>query len=123
MARCLHATRCSGSSWAVEKTEGREARKRCPMFHLATSDLLYFLNTYGYWAVLLFIAIERTGIPFPGETMLLVAAIYAGTTHRLAIPLVIVAAAIGAILGDNLGFWAGRQGALRRLPAYARYCV
>ncbi len=48
------------------------------MIHLATSDLLYFLNTYGYWAVLLFIAIESTGIPFPGETMLLVAAIYAG---------------------------------------------
>ncbi len=36
------------------------------MIHLATSDLLHFLTTYGYWAVLLFIAIESTGIPFPG---------------------------------------------------------
>jgi len=91
------------------------------MIHLATSNLLYFLNTYGYLAVLLFIAIESTGIPFPGETMLLVASIYAGTTHRLSIPLVIVAAASGAILGDNLGFWVGREGGFRLLRRYGRY--
>lgn len=74
------------------------------MFHLATSELTHFLATYGYWAVLFFVVIESTGVPFPGETMLLVAAIYAGTTHRLrlAIPLVIAAAALGAIVGDNL---------------------
>src|SRR5258706_10834243 len=68
------------------------------MFHLATSELTHFLTTYGYWAVLFFVAIESAGIPFPGETMLLVVAIYAGTTHRLAIQLVIAAAASGAIL-------------------------
>lgn len=88
------------------------------MIHLATSDLLHLLATYGYWAVLLFVAIESTGIPFPGETMLLVAAVFAGTTHRLSIPLVIVAAASGAILGDNLGFWVGREGGFRLLRRY-----
>src|SRR6266852_2891662 len=91
------------------------------MIHLATSDLLYFLNTYGYWAVLLFIAIESIGIPFPGETMLLIAAIYAGTTHHLFIPLVIVSAACGAILGDNIGFWIGREGGYRLIHRYGRY--
>jgi membrane protein DedA with SNARE-associated domain len=91
------------------------------MIHLATSDLLRSLATYGYWAVLLFVAIESTGIPFPGETMLLVAAIFAGTTHQLSIPLVIVAAASGAILGDNLGFWVGREGGFRLLRRYGRY--
>jgi membrane protein DedA with SNARE-associated domain len=74
------------------------------MFHLATSTLTHLLASYGYLAVLLFVAIESTGIPFPGETMLLVAAIAAGTAHRLSIAWVIVAAASGAILGDNLGF-------------------
>jgi membrane protein DedA with SNARE-associated domain len=59
------------------------------MFHFATSELTHFLTTYGYWAVMFFVAIESTGIPFPGETMLLVAAIYAGTTHRLSIALVV----------------------------------
>ena len=76
---------------------------------------------YGYWAVLVFVAIESTGLPFPGETMLLVAAIYAGKTHHLFIPLVIVAAASGAILGDNVGFWIGREGGYRLLRRYGRY--
>jgi len=79
------------------------------------------LVTYGYWAVFVFVAIESTGIPFPGETMLLVAAIYAGTTHHLSILLVIVAAASGAILGDNLGFIIGRVGGYRLLRRYGRY--
>src|SRR5437016_6974433 len=92
-----------------------------PMFHLATSDLLHLLATYGYWAVLVFVAVESIGIPFPGETTLLIAAIYAGTTHRLSIPLVIVAAASGAILGDNIGFWIGREGGYRLLRRYGRY--
>jgi membrane protein DedA with SNARE-associated domain len=91
------------------------------MFHFATSTLTHLLATYGYWAVLLFVAIESTGIPFPGETMLLVAAIYAGMTHLLFIPLVIVAAASGAILGDNLGFWVGREGGYRLLRRFGRY--
>jgi membrane protein DedA with SNARE-associated domain len=91
------------------------------MFHFATSTLMHLLTTYGYWAVLFFVAIESTGIPFPGETMLLVAAIYAGSTHRLSLPLVIGAAASGAILGDNLGFWIGREGGYRLLRRYGRY--
>ncbi len=91
------------------------------MISVPLHDLQQLLATYGYWAVLVFIAIESTGIPFPGETMLLVAAIYAGTTHRLSIPLVIVAAAGGAILGDNLGFWIGREGGYRLLRRYGRY--
>src|SRR5947209_9791585 len=91
------------------------------MIHFATSDLTHLLTTYGYWAVLVFVGIESVGIPFPGETMLLIAAIYAGTTHRLSIPLVIVAAASGAILGDNIGFWIGREGGYRLLRRYGRY--
>ena len=53
------------------------------MFHVAFTDLQHFLATYGYWAVFFFVAIESIGIPFPGETMLLVAAIDAGTTPQL----------------------------------------
>ena len=91
------------------------------MISVATQNLLHLLATYGYWAVLVFIAIESMGIPFPGETMLLVAAIYAGTTHHLSILLVIVAAASGAILGDNLGFMIGRVGGYRLLRRYGRF--
>ncbi len=82
---------------------------------------MHFLESYGYLAVLVFVAIESTGIPFPGETMLIIAAIYAGTTHHLSIPFIIASAALGAILGDNLGFWVGREGGYRLLRRYGRY--
>lgn len=91
------------------------------MFHLTTTSLTHFLTTYGYWAVIIFVAIESTGIPFPGETMLLLAAIYAGTTHHLSIVFVIISAACGAIVGDNFGFWVGRAGGYRLLRRYGRY--
>src|SRR5947209_15045163 len=91
------------------------------MISVTAQNLLHLLATYGYWAVFVFIAIESMCIPFPGETMLLVAAIYAGTTHRLSILLVIVAAASGAILGDNLGFIIGRVGGYRLLRRYGHY--
>src|SRR6266516_7997104 len=91
------------------------------MFHAATADLQHFLVTYGYWAVFVFVAIESIGIPFPGETLLLVAAIDAGKTHQLSIVLVIAAAACGAIVGDNIGFWIGREGGFRLLRRYGRY--
>jgi membrane protein DedA with SNARE-associated domain len=68
------------------------------------------LNLLGYPAVTLFIMIESSGIPFPGETMLLLASFYAGTTGQLSIVGVLIACAIGAIVGDNLGYLAGRYG-------------
>lgn len=80
--------------------------------------LLQGMNTWGYWVVLLAVAIESMGIPFPGETTLVAAAVYASTQHTLSIPLVIVAAAAGAILGDNVGYTIGRYGGyplLRRI--------
>src|SRR5437660_7308978 len=91
------------------------------MFQSIINNLGNFLATYGYWAVLLFVAIESSGIPFPGETMLIFASIYAGTTHRLSIVLVIAAAAAGAIIGDNIGYWVGREGGYRLLRRYGRY--
>jgi membrane protein DedA with SNARE-associated domain len=91
------------------------------MLHIAANDLQQFLSTYGYLAVFVFVAIESIGIPFPGETMLLIAAIDAGKTHQLSIALIILAAAAGAIVGDNIGFWIGREGGYRVLRRYGRY--
>jgi membrane protein DedA with SNARE-associated domain len=47
------------------------------------------------------------GIPVPGETILVSAAVYSGATHQLNIVIVIVAAMVGAIVGDNLGYLLG----------------
>lgn len=91
------------------------------MFHFITSNLDNLLTTYGYLAVFLFVAIESIGIPFPGETMLVTAGIYAGTTHRLNIVVVILVAAAGAIIGDNIGYGIGRAGGYRLLRRYGKY--
>lgn len=80
------------------------------MLHLLTHDLPNLVADYGYLAVLVFVGIEGIGIPFPGETMLVTAALYAGSTHRLEIGLVVAAAAVGAVLGTTLGYTAGRVG-------------
>ena len=91
------------------------------MLRFVEHDLANLLATYGYLAVLFFVMVESIGIPFPGETMLVTASIYAGTTHRLEIWLGILAAATGAILGDNIGYWIGRLGGFRLLYRYGRY--
>jgi len=82
------------------------------------SDLI---ARYGYLAVFCVIAIESAGIPLPGETILLSAAIFAGASRGLDIGGVIASAAAGAIIGDNLGFWAGRTFGFTLLTRYGRF--
>jgi membrane protein DedA with SNARE-associated domain len=64
---------------------------------------------HGYLAVFCIVALESAGLPLPGETALVVAALFAGATGLLDIKVIIALAAAGAILGDNVGFWAGRR--------------
>jgi membrane protein DedA with SNARE-associated domain len=81
----------------------------------------HLLANYGYLAVFVLPLLESTGLPVPGETMLLTAAVYAATTGRLNIALVISAAAAGAILGDNFGYLIGHQGGRPLVARYGRY--
>jgi membrane protein DedA with SNARE-associated domain len=63
---------------------------------------------YGYAVVFLGVFLENTGLPVPGETMLLAGA---ALSHygRLKLQWVVLTAIGGAILGDNLGFFIGRR--------------
>lgn len=76
---------------------------------LDQAQIAYLLTTYGYWAIFVVVALESAGIPLPGETILVGSAIYAGHSGNLAIELIIGAAAAGAIIGDNIGYWVGRE--------------
>jgi membrane protein DedA with SNARE-associated domain len=71
-------------------------------------DPSVWIAAYGYWAVLVLVALESMGVPLPGETALIAAAIYAGTKHELNIFGVVAAAATGAVIGDNIGYEIGR---------------
>jgi membrane protein DedA with SNARE-associated domain len=76
---------------------------------MVTETLNHLIAIHGYWVVGATVAVESMGIPAPGETVLVTAAIYAGTTHGLHVGLVVASAAAGAIAGDNAGFFIGRR--------------
>jgi membrane protein DedA with SNARE-associated domain len=101
--------------------DANDVRRRAFEVHVSGSELTHLIATYGYLTVAAFVFIESMGIPFPGETTLIVASIYAGSTHHLNIVFVIVAAAAGAILGDNTGYAIGRYGGYRLLRRYGHY--
>jgi len=75
---------------------------------LPDGQLEHLVVTYGAWLVAGVVGLESMGVPLPGETTLVTAALYAGSTGRLSIITVLFAAAAGAIVGDNVGFWIGR---------------
>ena len=89
---------------------------------LATeAGLTYYVQQYGYLAVFVVVGLESVGIPLPGETTLVSAALYAGATHNLHIVWVIAAAAAGAIIGDNIGYLIGHWGGYRLMVRFGRY--
>ncbi|HEX3946915.1 MAG TPA: DedA family protein [Acidimicrobiales bacterium] len=81
----------------------------------------HLIDTYGYWAVFGFVAVESFGIPLPGETALIAAATYAGATHRLSVWIIFLVGAAAAILGDTAGYWIGDKGGYRLLRRYGHY--
>jgi membrane protein DedA with SNARE-associated domain len=78
------------------------------------------LDQYGYLAVAGLVLVEDFGVPVPGETILILAAVYAGT-GRLNILLVALLGFCGAVLGDNVGFAIGHFGGRRLVLRYGRY--
>ncbi len=88
---------------------------------MSLSLINHLLQSYGYFAVFAFIALESLGIPLPGETTLIAAAVYAGATHHLNIGAVFLVAATAAIVGDNAGYWLGRAGGQRIADRYGHF--
>lgn len=82
--------------------------------------LHHAITIYGYWVIFIAVSLESLGIPFPGETSLIAGAIYAATTGRISIVFVIVAAAAGAIIGDNIGYTIGYFGGFPLLRTILR---
>ena len=67
------------------------------------------VQRYGYGLVGGTLFFESMGLPLPGESLLIAACIYAGTTGGLQVEWIVLAACIGAIMGDNAGFLIGRR--------------
>jgi len=82
---------------------------------------MHFIHEYGLIAVAVIVGLECLGLPVPGETALLGAAIYAGTKHDLNIIAVILTAAGAAIVGRMLGYLIGRKFGYWLLLRYGNY--
>jgi len=78
----------------------------------------HFIEHYGLVFVFGIVCLESAGLWLPGETALIAAGVYASKGH-LSISGVIAVATAGAILGDNIGYWLGREGGRRLLYRYA----
>ncbi len=82
--------------------------------------MTHLLLQYGLVLLFAAVAIESAGVPIPGETTLIVAAYLARPEqHRYSLWSVIVVAASGAIVGDNVGYWLGRVGGRRLIERWS----
>jgi membrane-associated protein len=74
---------------------------------LAAGAIIGLSNSLGYLLPAI-IGLESMGIPSPGETALVAAAVLA-SQGKLQIWLVILIGVTSAIVGDNIGYWLGRR--------------
>ena len=85
--------------------------------------MTHFIQQYGLIVVFLLIAGESAGVPLPGETALVAAGVFAARGNY-SIVTVIVVASLAAIIGDNVGYWLGRElgrGFLQRYGPVRRF--
>ncbi|MFO1026707.1 MAG: DedA family protein [Acetobacteraceae bacterium] len=78
------------------------------------------LQSYGYAGVGIALMLESMGAPLPGESLMIAAAIYAATTGKMDIWILVPVAAAGAILGDQVGYLIGRWIGFRVLARWGR---
>ena len=76
--------------------------------HNSLQLIEHYMLVYGYWAVFFGVMLENAGVPVPGETILLIAGYFAAT-GEFHLPLVMLIAATGAVIGDNIGFAIGHH--------------
>ncbi len=82
------------------------------------------ISNLGQWAyafVFAMTALQAAGLPLPGTTALIAAALYAGTSQHLDIVALIGAGFLGASLGSAIGFGLGWWGGWELLKRYGRF--
>jgi membrane protein DedA with SNARE-associated domain/putative flippase GtrA len=78
------------------------------------------ISHYGYLVVLFGVMLESTGVPLPGETILIAAGVLAQRGH-LDLGDAVAFGILGAVLGDQIGYWVGREGGRPFVLRWGRY--
>jgi len=84
--------------------------------------LLQLFKSYGYWIVFFGVMLENAGLPVPGETILLAAG-FVASEGDFSVPMVMLIATAGAVLGDNCGYWIGHRVGRGVLVKYGRFVL
>ncbi|MGH8377368.1 MAG: DedA family protein [Gammaproteobacteria bacterium] len=89
-------------------------------FHDSLKFLEPYLTQYGYPVIFLVIFAESFGLPLPGQTLLIAAALLA-VHGKLNITLVLLTAFLAAVIGDSCGYWIGYMGGRRLILRFGKY--
>ncbi len=84
------------------------------------SDLLHLIGRYGYLVVFFGVMLEGAGMPLPGETVLLAAG---ALVHRGVLDFgdTVFFGILGAVVGNQIGYWVGRFGGRPFVLRWGRY--
>src|SRR5919199_3980337 len=82
--------------------------------------ILTLISHYGYLVILFGVMLESTGVPLPGETILLAAGLLVQRGH-LDLGYTIAFGIAGAVVGDQIGYWVGRGGGRPFVLRWGRY--
>ncbi len=88
------------------------------MSHL--EQVLSLIAKYGYLIVFFGVMVESAGVPIPGETILIASGILV-QQGRLDLGDVILFGILGAVVGDQIGYWLGRKGGRPFVLRWGRY--
>jgi membrane protein DedA with SNARE-associated domain len=83
-------------------------------------DLLHLIGQYGYLVVFFGVMLEGAGVPLPGETVLIAAGVL---IHRGVLDFedTLFFGILGAVVGNQIGYWAGRFGGRAFVLRWGRY--
>lgn len=85
-------------------------------------QILYLIEQYGYLIVFFGVMLESAGVPIPGETILLASGFLA-QQGRLDVGDAVAFGILGAVVGDQIGYWAGRKGGRPFVLRWGRYIL
>src|ERR671921_872212 len=86
----------------------------------AMDRVLSLIEHYGYLVILFGVMLESIGVPLPGETILIASGVLVQRGH-LDLGYVIVFGILGAVVGDQTGYWVGREGGRPFVLRWGRY--
>src|ERR687890_190087 len=85
-------------------------------------NFLHLIEQYGYLLIFFGVMAESMGVPLPGETILISAGIVA-QRGSLNLGDAILLGILGAVVGDQIGYWIGREGGRPFILRYGRYVL